>query len=76
MPKSSNLHVTHRSDGTWPVIREGASRASSVHETQQDAIRTARDMSRREHGEILIHDRQNRIRARDSHGHDPCPPRG
>lgn len=75
MSSKKNIHVTHDSGGTWRVIREGASRASSVHRTQTDAISRGRPLAQHERGELFIHDRQNRIRDRDSYGNDPCPPR-
>ena len=74
MGGSKNIHVTRREDG-WAVVREGADRASSLHPTQSGALDVGRDMARRERGELFIHDRDNRIRDRDSFGNDPFPPR-
>ena len=73
MPKS--IHVTHRADGSWAVIGEGDSRASSLHDTQRQAIDAAREIAINNASELVIHDRRNRIRDRDSFGHDPFPPR-
>lgn len=55
---------------------ERGDRASSVHSTQQDAIDRGREMARNQGTELLIHGRDGRIRERDSHGHDPYPPKG
>ncbi|GAB2893520.1 DUF2188 domain-containing protein [Uliginosibacterium flavum] len=74
MPNSKNVHVVRRGDG-WGTLREGGERASSVHDTQAEAIEAGRDMARNGHGELLIHGRDNLIRARDSYGNDPCPPK-
>ena len=71
-----NIHVTHRADGSWAVVGEGDSRASSLHSTQREAIDVGRQIAQNNRSELLIHDRDNRIRDRDSHGHDPFPPRG
>ena len=69
-----NIHVTHRADGAWAVIGEGDSRASSLHDTQHDAIAAARQIAMNNASELVIHDRQNRIRDKDSFGPDPDPP--
>lgn len=70
-----NIHVTHRRDGSWAVIGEGDSRASSLHDTQGDAIDAARRIAMNNAAELVIHDRRNRIRDKDSFGGDPMPPR-
>ena len=70
-----NIHITHRRDGNWAVIGEGDGRASSLHRTQGEATRVGRDVARNNRSELVIHDRENRIRDKDSYGHDPCPPR-
>lgn len=43
---------------------------------QRDAVRIARLLARANGSELLIQGRSGRIRARDSHGCDPNPPRG
>ena len=72
---SKNIHVTRRADGSRAVIGEGDSRASSLHDTQRDAIDVARRIAMNNESELVIHDRQNRIRDKDSFGPDPIPPR-
>jgi hypothetical protein len=70
-----NQHVVPRGDG-WAVKPEGGKRASSVHPTQQEAIDRGREISRNQESELIIHRPDGRIRDRDSHGHDPYPPKG
>lgn len=70
-----NVHVVPR-DGDWAVLREGAQRDSSHHDTQADAIDAARQTAQRERSELFIHGRNGQIRERDSFGHDPFPPKG
>lgn len=70
-----NIHVTHRADGSWAVIGAGDSRASSLHPTQGGAIEAARPIAINNQSELVIHDRGNRIRDKDSFGNDPMPPR-
>jgi hypothetical protein len=70
-----NVHIVPR-DGQWAVLREGAQRDSSHHSMQSEAISAGRATAQREHVELLVHGRDGQIRDRDSHGHDPFPPRG
>jgi hypothetical protein len=72
---SKNLHIVPRDDG-WGVRREGASRVSSIHDTQSAAERVARQTAIREGGETFIHRPSGEIRNRNSYGNDPFPPRG
>lgn len=74
MANRNNVHIVQRDSG-WGTLREGGRRATQVFDTQAQAIRAGRQMAREGQGEILIHGRDGRIRARDSHGSDPCPPR-
>ena len=71
----NNVHVVPR-NGEWAVRREGAERDSSHHQRQADAIDAARQTAQREGTELFIHGRDGQIRERDSHGHDPYPPKG
>jgi hypothetical protein len=70
-----NQHVVPHDRG-WAVRGAGAQRASSVHSTQGEAISAARQTARNQGSELLIHGRNGQIRARDSHGNDPYPPKG
>ena len=70
-----NQHVVPHDRG-WAVKPAGGSRASSVHNTQREAIDTAREIARNQRSELFIHGRDGRIRERDSHGNDPYPPKG
>lgn len=72
---AKNIHVTHRADGSWAVIGEGDSRASSLHQTQGGAIESGREIAINNRSELVIHDRDNRIRDKDSFGPDPNPPK-
>jgi hypothetical protein len=70
-----NQHVVPHDRG-WAVRGAGSQRASSVHTTQSEAISAARQTARNQGSELLIHGRNGQIRARDSHGNDPYPPKG
>lgn len=68
-------HIVPR-DGQWAVKRENASRASSLHETQQEAIDAGRRLAQADRTELYIHGRDGRIRDANSYGNDPFPPKG
>ena len=69
------MHVVPR-DGRWGVKRAGSERASSLHPTQAEAIKAAREIAKRERSEMLIHGKNGRIRERNTYGKDPFPPPG
>lgn len=68
-------HVVPSAEG-WSVKRAGASKASSTHATQKDAIAAATRIARNQKTELYIHGRDGRIRERNSYGNDPHPPKG
>lgn len=70
-----SIHVAHRKDGSWAVKGEGDKRASGLYDTQEKAIKSGRQIAQNNKSELFIHDRDNRIRDRDSFGHDPHPPK-
>jgi len=70
-----NQHVVPHGDG-WAVRGAGNERATSVHDTQRDAIERGREIAQNQQSELLIHGENGRIRARDSYGNDPFPPKG
>ncbi len=77
MPKKGDVHVVW--DGAsdkWRVEVEGQGRASGTHDTKQPATDQARRVATRNKSELLIHNKDGQIGQRDSHGHDPNPPRG
>lgn len=70
-----NQHVVPHGDG-WAVKGEGNSRATKVTSTKKEATDAARQISRNQGSELIIHNRDGRISSRDSHGRDPFPPKG
>lgn len=71
-----NQHVTTHPDGGWQVKGEGNTRATVRTTTQKEAIDIAREISRNQGSELVIHRPNGQIRDKDSHGRDPFPPRG
>lgn len=70
----ADQHVVPHPDG-WAVKGEGNKRASSVQDTQEQAIRDARKIAENQGSEVVIHRRNGQIRDSDSYGGDPCPPK-
>ncbi len=71
-----NQHVTKHSSGGWQVKGAGNSKATRVTSTQKQAIAIARKISQNQSSELVIHGVNGKIRAKDSHGNDPYPPKG
>ena len=72
---SKRIHVVPYGEN-WATRREGASRVSSIYGTQAAATAAARGHAIREHGEVIIHRPDGRIRDTNSYGNDPFPPKG
>lgn len=78
MSKGRDRIVSRRPDGTWQNKRIDADKASSLHKTQGEAERAAREMLRGQGGgELIIKGRDGKIRSKDTipPGSDPNPPR-
>ena len=71
-----NQHVTPHPLGGWQVKGAGNSRATVKTNTQAQARDIARDIARNQKSELYIHRPNGQIRAKDSFGHDPFPPKG
>jgi hypothetical protein len=75
MSSKRNQHVVPREDG-WAVKGAGAGRATATFDHKADAVARAREIARNQGTELLVHGRDGKIETRDSHGHDPFPPKG
>jgi hypothetical protein len=78
MPKH-NRTVSQRPDGSWANKKDGAERASSLHDTQAQAVKAAREQLKASGGgELKIKNEEGQIRAKDTiaPAKDPFPPRG
>lgn len=70
--------VSRRADGTWQNRRNDANRASSLHDTQAEAIDAAKRMLVNQGGgELTTKGLNGKIRSKDTiaPGNDPNPPR-
>ena len=72
----SNQHVTPHPDGGWQVKAAGASKATVRTDTQAQAINIGKQFAVNQNSELFIHSTKGQIRARNSYGNDPYPPKG
>lgn len=70
-----NQHVVPHGKN-WAVRGANNERATSIHETQSEAERVAREIAIRQRSEVVIHRRDGRIRDKNSYGNDEFPPKG
>lgn len=78
MSKPQDRMIYRRPDGTWANKRNDADRASSLHDTQKDAVNAARNMLKNQGGgELSVKGLDGKIRSKDTipPGNDPCPPK-
>lgn len=67
MSKGRDRTIYRRDDGKWENKRNDAGKASSIHNTQQDAIASARSMLNNQGGgELTVMGRNGRIRSKDT----------
>ncbi len=70
-----NQHVVPHGDD-WAVRGAGNGKVTSIHQTQADAERAAREIAINQRSEVVIHRPDGRIRDKNSYGNDPFPPGG
>ena len=75
MAKREEHHVVPNSGNGWAVRRNNSTRASGIYSTKQQAVDAGRQMSKNQHTELAVHNKDGKIARPDSHGHDPCPPK-
>lgn len=70
-----NQHVVPNDSG-WSVKGEGNSKATKNFSTKKPAIDYARQVSRNQGSELIVHNKNGRFAQKDSHGKDNYPPKG
>ena len=68
-------HVLKHEYG-WQVKGASNSKATKLFETQKEATSFAKQTAKKQKSEVVIHSRDGQIRAKDSFGNDPFPPKG
>lgn len=70
-----NQHVVPRDDA-WAIRGASATRDKSHFDRKRDAVDRARNIANNQGTELVVHGRNGQIQSKDSHGHDPFPPKG
>lgn len=65
---ANTWHVTPVENGGWRVVRVGADRASSRHETKDEAVDRGREIARRQSGHLVLHYKNGRIQRHLTYG--------
>lgn len=74
---AKSTHVVPNSDkGGWDIKQSGGDRSSGHFDTKKEAEDRARQLSRNQETELVIHNKDGKISRKDSHGNDDFPPRG
>lgn len=69
-------HVVPNSEGGWDIKQSGGQRSSGHFDTKQEAVDRAREISRNQGNELVIHNKDGKISQKNSHGNDPYAPKG
>ena len=69
-------HVVPSPKGGWDIKKAGGERSIKHFPTKKEAVDIAREISRNQDTELVIHDKKGKIKRKDSHGGDPYPPKG
>lgn len=65
-------HVLYDEDkGDWYTQKDGATRASARASTKGEMEKIAREISKNQNTELVIHGKDGKIQRKDSHGNDP-----
>jgi hypothetical protein len=71
MPRPSH-HVVPNSDrGGWDIKKGGGQKSIKHTDTKDEAEHIAREISKNQKTELVIHGADGTIQRSDSHGHDP-----
>jgi Uncharacterized protein conserved in bacteria (DUF2188) len=68
--------MTIKASKGWAVKKEGATRISSIHDSQSGAWAEARRLARGSDGDAVLKGAGGHIRARNAYGKDPFSPKG
>jgi len=75
LAKRTTHHVVPNPKGGWNVKKGGASKASRSFDKKDSATKYARNVSRNQGSELIIHKKDGRIQRTASHSKDPNPPK-
>jgi uncharacterized protein YdaT len=62
MANNKTHHVVKNPNGGWSVKKSGASRASGIFKTQDDAKKSAQEISKNQGTRVVVHGKDGRIK--------------
>jgi len=71
---AENFSINKKS-GRWIVTRGSSEKPASIHATQTDAWTEARRLARGAGSDAVLKSPDGQIRARNSYGREPFPPK-
>lgn len=74
MARGKNQHVVPHPKG-WAVKGANNSKATKVTRLQNEAISIATEIAKNQKSDTKIHGKDGKIRAGNSYGNDPHPPK-
>jgi uncharacterized protein (TIGR02271 family) len=72
MAQKTAVHIELRGEG-WAVVREGNTRATSLHPTQSEAAEIGRDLARQDGTEFFLHGQDGQVREHRDYGEGETP---
>lgn len=70
-------HVVYSKKREQWEVKQSLNKTSLLSRgTKKLAVKAAREISREHEGELVIHNKDGKISARDSHGNDPVTSKG
>ncbi|MCP3944709.1 MAG: DUF2188 domain-containing protein [Desulfobacteraceae bacterium] len=76
MSQKSTHVVPNKKKGGWDIKQSGGKQSSGHFGTKKEAEKRAREISKNQKTELVIHKKDGKISRKDSHGNDPYPPEG
>jgi len=70
-----NQHVVPHGN-QWQIKGDGNQKATGTFDTQREAEARAKEIAINQKSELFIHGKNGQIRAQNSYGNDPYPPKG
>ena len=75
MNNKKNQHVVPSSAKKWAVKGAGNKKNTKLTQTKEEAVKRARQIAKNQKTELVIHNKDGKIRDKDSYGNDPHPPK-
>ena len=76
MSKNSNHVVPSKEKGGWAVKKSGVANAGKLFDKKEDAVKYARELSKKEETQLYIHKRDGLIQERSSYVKDHLSTKG